>query len=273
MNNFSETDQKLAQEFENFAYDLANKAGKQIVASLSQEISISYKDSSSKNINPRDPVSDIDRAVEKMISEEIKKQYPDHAFLGEEFSDVFDTSKEFTWVIDPIDGTQNFVNGLPFFSCSISILKRGLPIAAAIWGVATHMGMPGVYHTHLGGPLKLDDQILDGLGRLNQGKMRGIVTTPVKEAQLNSLEYRNLGSTALEGALVAAGVLQASKNPDPHIWDVAACILHAQSAKCEVWTRGQKVWDLFDRFNPEELVSWRQSTLIANPEIAESLRN
>ena len=76
MNNFSETDQKLAQEFENFAYDLANKAGKQIVASLSQEITISYKDSSSKNINPRDPVSDIDQAVEKMLSEQIKKQYP-----------------------------------------------------------------------------------------------------------------------------------------------------------------------------------------------------
>ena len=75
MNNFSETDQKLAQEFENFAYNLANKAGKQIVASLSQEITISYKDSSSKNINPRDPVSDIDHAVEKMISEEIKKSF------------------------------------------------------------------------------------------------------------------------------------------------------------------------------------------------------
>ena len=273
MNNFSETDQKLAQEFENFAYNLANKAGKHIVSSLSQEINVSYKDSGSKNINPRDPVSDIDKAVEKMIFGEINQQYPDHAFLGEEFSDVFDASKEFTWIIDPIDGTQNFVNGLPFYSCSISILKRGLPIAAAIWGVVTHMGTSGVYHTHRGGALKLYGQNLDGVGRLNKGKIRGIVTTPVKHSQSNSFEYRNLGSTALEGALVAAGVLRASKNPDPHIWDVAACILLAQSAKCEVWTCGQKGWELFDRFNPERLVSWRQSTLIADSETAEGLRN
>ncbi|MBG92613.1 MAG: inositol-1-monophosphatase [Chloroflexi bacterium] len=273
MNNFSVTDQKLAQKFEVFACSLANKAGGQIIESLSKEINVRYKDSSSKNINPRDPVSDIDQAVEKMLSEQIKKQYPDHTFLGEEFSDTFDDSKEFTWVIDPIDGTQNFVNGLPFYSCSIGLLKQGLPIAAAIWAIATHMGMPGVYHTHRGGKLKLDGQILDGLGRHNQGKKRGIVTTPINNRQSNSFEYRNLGSTALEGALVAAGVLQASKNPDPHIWDVAACILLAQSAECEVWTKGQKGWASFDRFNPEELSSWRQSTLIANPDVVESLRN
>jgi myo-inositol-1(or 4)-monophosphatase len=273
MNNFSENDQKFAQEFEKFACDLANQAGEQIIDSLSKKINVSYKDSTSRKINPRDPVSDIDQAVERMISEQIKQRYPDHAFLGEEFSSTFESSKKFTWVIDPIDGTQNFVNGLPFYSCSIGVLKHGLPIAAAIWGVVTHMGIAGVYHAHRGGVLRLDGQTIDGLGRLNQGKVGGIVTTPMNRSQLNSFEYRTLGSTALEGALVAAGVLQASKNPDPHIWDVAACILLAQSAGCDVWIKNQKEWELFVGFNPDGLVSWRQPTLIANPEIAEVLKN
>lgn len=76
------------------------------------------------------PVTEIDRKVEMMLREMIAKNFPSHAILGEEFG--AGGSAEYTWVLDPIDGTKSFVSGSPLFGTLIALLKDGKPILGAI---------------------------------------------------------------------------------------------------------------------------------------------
>ena len=74
-----------------------------------------------------DPVTSADRAFEKFISEEIKKKFPNHQIIGEEFGHK-KTKSDFSWVIDPIDGTRSFVIGNPTWSNLISLNFKGNPV-------------------------------------------------------------------------------------------------------------------------------------------------
>ena len=74
-----------------------------------------------------DPVTSADKAFEKFISKEIKKKFPKHQIIGEEF-DYKKTNSDYTWVIDPIDGTRSFVIGNPTWSNLISLNYKGKPI-------------------------------------------------------------------------------------------------------------------------------------------------
>ena len=69
-----------------------------------------------------DFVSDVDRRAEQIIIEAITQSYPDHQILGEE-TGTRTTDSEFTWVIDPLDGTLNFLQGIPHFAVSIGVMK------------------------------------------------------------------------------------------------------------------------------------------------------
>jgi len=71
-----------------------------------------------------DFVTQIDREAEQAIIHKIQQSYPDHAFLGEETGNTGENA-EFTWVIDPLDGTTNFIKGIPHFCVSIALLHKG----------------------------------------------------------------------------------------------------------------------------------------------------
>ena len=60
-------------------------------------------------------------------------RFPDHGIIGEEVSESADPDCEYVWVVDPIDGTSNFVNGFPLFASSIGVLHQGRPIIGAVW--------------------------------------------------------------------------------------------------------------------------------------------
>jgi myo-inositol-1(or 4)-monophosphatase len=266
-------DATAAAELEQAAYAMAAEAGTAIIDTLGQKIVVSYKDQASGDRAPTNPVSDADQAVEAMLEERIRSQFPDHAFLGEETVDSFDAAAEFTWAVDPIDGTQNFVNGIPFYSSSIGVLQNGVPIAGAVWGASTHTLHPGVYHAHRGGSLRFDGEPLNTAGRATDGRLRHIVAVPMgNQVRAAHWDYRSLGSTALEGALVAAGVLAAACNPDPHVWDVAASAVLVPAAGREIWTRGKNGWEPLDRFDIDNLAKWRQLVLVADPSAVTELK-
>jgi myo-inositol-1(or 4)-monophosphatase len=266
-------DGTAAAELEQAAYAMAVEAGAAILDTLGQEIVVSYKDQASGDRAPTNPVSDADKAVEAMIEERVRILFPDHAFLGEETVESNDSTAEFIWAVDPIDGTQNFVNGIPFYSSSIGVLQNGVPIAGAVWGASTHTLHPGVYHAHRGGSLSFNGEPLDTDGRATDGRLRRIVAVPMgNHARAAKWDYRSLGSTALEGALVAAGVLAAARNPDPHVWDVAASAVLVPAAGREIWTRGKNGWEPLDRFDLDNLAKWRQLVLVADPSAVEELK-
>lgn len=81
---------------------------------------------------PNDFVTEVDRAAEAAIIEVISEAYPDHAILAEE-SGESGADSEFQWIIDPLDGTTNFIHGFPQYSVSIALAERGIVQQAVIY--------------------------------------------------------------------------------------------------------------------------------------------
>ena len=104
---------------------LAREAGDLIRRSGSSQGRVDYK-------GRADLVTDIDRQAEEIILRGIRKAYPEHAVLAEE-SGENEVQSDFRWVIDPIDGTTNFVHGYPFFCVSIAVQFRQETIAAVVF--------------------------------------------------------------------------------------------------------------------------------------------
>ena len=99
------------------AVDAALAGGKIIIQALDRLSSIQVAEK-----NPNDYVTDIDRRVEKLITNAIKKSYPSHGIIGEEYGET--TGDEYQWIIDPVDGTRNFIHGFPYFAISIGITYK-----------------------------------------------------------------------------------------------------------------------------------------------------
>ena len=109
---YSKFIQSLANKLSNFYYSKLNK---------------SFKVSNKLKGRGYDPVTTADKAFEKFIRKEIKKKFPNHQVIGEEFGHQKSRS-DFTWVLDPIDGTRSFVIGNPSWSNLVSLNYKGEPI-------------------------------------------------------------------------------------------------------------------------------------------------
>ena len=111
------------KNYSKFLINLGNKLTKFYYLKLDKPFKVSNK------LKGRgyDPVTNADTAFERYISKEIKKRFPDHQIIGEEFGHK-KTNSDFSWVIDPIDGTRSFVIGNPTWSNLISLNYKGNPI-------------------------------------------------------------------------------------------------------------------------------------------------
>jgi len=125
-------DDSLAQEIEQHAVEIARGAGRILAGHFGKQIAIEFKDE-----HERDPVTAADKEAQEYLATEIAKRFPDHGILGEEGTkeekESEEPAKDILWVLDPLDGTTNFMNGLPVFASSIGVLYRGWPIAAAMY--------------------------------------------------------------------------------------------------------------------------------------------
>jgi len=105
----------------NFAVTVAKKAGKLILEKSQKPLKIERK-------APKDLVTNVDKAAEKLIIKEILGKYPNHGIIAEESMDKAMTpaelaKKKYIWIIDPIDGTTNFTHNLPLYAVSIGVFK------------------------------------------------------------------------------------------------------------------------------------------------------
>lgn len=104
----------------NFAIDLAKKGGDLAYKNSTKTIKVSYKPDNS-------PVTPNDKAAETLIRSMIAKKYPQHGIIGEEFGKTIPQAK-YQWVIDPIDGTKDYIRGIPFWATLVALLENGKPI-------------------------------------------------------------------------------------------------------------------------------------------------
>jgi len=178
----------------------------------------------------RSPVTDADHAVQEAILDRIASHYPDHAVITEEtvrqpgrhrpFSQA-----EWCWVIDPIDGTRNYARGMPGFAISIGVLRDGLPAVGAVLDVMggpiyTAIASRGAYRNGQRVRVRDDPPTRDTMIGSPSGQGRALPAA-VHE-WFDRMTLRNMGSTALHLAMVAAGMMDAAFCLEGRLWDVAA---------------------------------------------------
>ena len=265
------------EEIERIAVELATLAGAEIQAALGSMIAVRYKGESPEKTLWRDPVSEIDQRVETLIRGRVAERFPGHDVIGEEMVERPGRAHDSVWIVDPIDGTTNFVNGFPMFAASIGVLRRGRPVVGAVWCSTGHALRPGVYHASAGSKLRFEDN--DVTPKLNPAVRRRLAGVPVVTANDKNWETRKTGSAAIECALVAAGMLRVARFDSPNIWDVAGGIVLVKAAGGTVRQQRDGHWETMQSFVPEQpsvggeadLRFWRHPLIVGAPEAAERM--
>ena len=233
------------------ARSLAQRGGDILMDRFHATIEISFKGQ-----NAHDPVTEVDHAIEDLIREEVHRQFPSHGVLGEERDNGGPTDADIVWVIDPLDGTSNFINGIGMFACSIGILSRGVPIAGAMWLPSNRFLTPGVYHARADRQLMFNDDEVDCGAPALQPASR-LSTVPAGTGGVTGPAgrrfgiARTFGSTATELALAAEGSVQMAIFDGSRIWDVAGGVALCMAAGRAVYTKprhGDAGWRPFTYF-------------------------
>lgn len=271
----------LLVEVEALAVELARTAGAEATAALSRTVDVAYKPDRKGKEDTSDPVSEVDRAVEAVIRDRVGTRFPGHAIVGEEVDTLPASDAEWLWVVDPVDGTANFVNGFPLFAVSIAVLHHGRPVVGAIWCASTPALRPGVYHAHIGGRLALDGA---EVGERTTVVKRRLAAAPGgSPGGTREWDHRVTGSAALECAFVAAGVFTSAPFWGLKLWDVAAGVVLARAAGLEAWTREGGRWQPLERFvaparppkgqdRPPSLRDWRAPLLLGTADATRMIR-
>ncbi len=262
----SELDGTVKETLASTAARLAHVAGEYIFAAYAESPVVDFKPPGPGGTPNSNPVSTADRAVEALLREQIAAEFPDHTVIGEEYGVGGSGTSPYTWVLDPIDGTTNFVNGLPLFASSIGVLYRGWPVAGAIWCASTHAFSPGVYHASAGSRLQFSG---NELRRRPQGAWRGLASEPGRAPAYASLwDTRVLGCSTIEFAFVAAGLLSFASIGRPKIWDVVAGLVLLEAAGCRALVPQAHGWRTLLCFDaaadPAELARWSAPVLLGD---------
>ena len=208
----------------NIALNAARKAG-QILENAFERLDLVKVEEKGQN----DYVSEVDRASEKEVIYHLNKSYPDHKFTGEESGSTGPEEAEYEWIIDPLDGTTNFLHGIPHFSVSIACMHKGK-----------------VEHAVIYDPIKREEYTAS----------RG------KGAMLNGRRMRVTNRKSLDGALIGTGVPfngYAYENIDAYL----ACLKEIAGQTAGVRRPGSAALDLayvaagrFDGFWEMNLKPW-----------------
>ena len=184
-----------------------------------------------------DFVSEVDKLAEAEIIKELRRAYPDHAILAEESGAI--GKGPLTWVIDPLDGTHNYLRGIPHFSVSIALLEKGVPIHAVVFDPLRDE----LYTASKGDGAYLNDRRMRVSKRENLGGAMIATGFPFRQrehltAQLDMTrailgqaeDIRRSGSAALDLAYVAAGRYDGYFEIGLKPWDMAAGVLLVHEA-------------------------------------------
>ena len=250
----SESDDLSADELIHLskaARTLAQRGGDILMDRFHATIEISFKGQ-----NAHDPVTEVDHAIEDLIRDEVHRQFPSHGVLGEERDNGGPLDADIVWVIDPLDGTSNFINGIGMFACSIGILHRGKPVAGAMWLPSNRFLTPGVYHAQSGHGLMFNGEEVDCVAPALQAASR-LSTVPAGTGGVTGPAgrrfgiARTFGSTATELALAAEGSVQMALFDGSRIWDVAGGVALCIAAGRAVYTKARRTdagWRPFTHF-------------------------
>lgn len=210
----------------NTAITAARRAGDIILRSMNHDKPIDVETK-----GPNDFVTAFDRAVEQEITRSLLKYYPDHSVLGEEFGHQGNTQGEFTWIIDPIDGTNNFIHGYPHFCISIALKIKDRIEHAMVYDLTRQ----DIYTASKGSgaqknnkriridkPKKLSEALIGTALPPKSSENRPTFFKALERVAEESRSIRIAGAAALDLCLVASGQLDGFFATGLAPWDVAA---------------------------------------------------
>ncbi len=204
----------------------ARRAGRSLKRDLGEieNLQVSLK-------GPANFVSLADRRAEEMLYEDLAKARPGYGFIGEEGGSRPGDDKTHTWIVDPLDGTTNFLHGIPQFAISIGLQREGTIIAGVIYNPAndelyTAERGKGAFlndqRIRVAGRRKLNECVIAcGLPHIGRGDHE-LSRAEMSEIQNRVAGLRRFGAASLDMAFVAAGRLDGYWERNLQPWDMAA---------------------------------------------------
>lgn len=184
--------------------------------------------------NGRDVVTPATMEVEALILDRLRREFPDHAFLSEEQATAPDLQAESLWIIDPIDGSLNYLKGIPFFSVSIGFRHQGMHRLGVVYDPCRDELFHGVYRrgAFLNGQRIYTERFAEGLDAFQAATIgtdwparadkRITEALILRQIAGDVVSVQILGSPALGLCYIAAGRLEAYFHLQLNLWDVAA---------------------------------------------------
>lgn len=218
-------DARAKDDIYNQAIKWIREAGDIIRESIGEPLMIDTKS------NPNDLVTQMDKNTEKFFVERIKQKYPSHSLISEEgFGDSLQNMDGTVWIIDPIDGTMNFVHQKRNFAISIGIYKNGVGEIGLIYDVMddilyTAKRDEGAYKNGKKLPLLENKQLNESIFALNSFwtcKNNKVNHKKMQDLVRRVRGTRSYGSAALEFAYLAEGMLDGYVTMKLSPWDIAA---------------------------------------------------
>lgn len=243
----------VGMEILSFTTNLAEAAAQHLQERRQHSFSVSHK-----NDNPKDIVTSLDIELGEFITERIQSAFPSHGIHNEEAADIH--GNEFTWVIDPIDGSAAFARNIPQFGISIGVLQNGEPLSGAVIDPST--GELFSFERGKGVFLNSDSVGVSERSELKNAFVLFAAGRKEEQRQWAGESYakllgtvhktKNFGSSALSLAYIASGRIEAVVAGTFTTLDIAAaiglleeaggCVLDANGERAELRTGAQKIF-------------------------------
>lgn len=237
--------------------DIVKKAGKTALSYYGRAVPSEKPD--------RSFVTEADKVVEEFLRNELEKHFPGVEVLGEEVEGVI--NRNVAWVVDPIDGTANFVAGLPIWAISVGLVEDGLPTMGAVY----YPAFDELYIAEKGKGSWLKGRKIFARkdNAIRQDDLLGLSTLSIKRMKINlPCKVRSLGTAVACFTFVAKGSFVGGVLTDNRIWDIAAGWVIAKEAGAEVvYLLSGKPISKLD-LNREQL----PPQLVAPPQFLDTLR-
>ncbi len=210
-------------------------------------------------------VTEADKVVEDFLRAELAKHFPGVEVLGEEVEQG--VKKDVAWVIDPIDGTANFVAGVPIWAVSVGLVENGIPTMGAVY----YPAFSEIYFAQRGKGAWLNEKRISARQDeiIRHDDLLGLSTLSIKRMKVNlPCKVRSLGTAVACFTFVAKGSFIGGVLTDNRVWDIAAGWIIAKEAGAEVvyLLTGEPISHL--TLNREQL----PPQLVAPPQFIDTLR-
>ena len=219
---------------------------------------------------PGDFVSSADKRTEKILIEELQKAHPEYGIITEETGIINKSNIKNRWIIDPIDGTMNFLNGVPQFAISVGYEENGEIVCGVIFNpIMNEMFIAekgnGAYlnnsRMRVSNKKKIKDALLVTGGPKGTSKIKEKIFSEYINVSNNVSNVRKFGSAALDMAYVACGRFDGYWQRELNYWDIAAGIIILKEAGGFV-----------DFFEDDENLPFKKNILATNANIHDELK-